>query len=145
MEVVIDIDENIFTRLFDNGTEDYGIRNDDIFDIARSIRNGTPLPKGHGDLIDAKCFVEEYPLAFVRDVINDAQVIIKADKTDKTENEKWRMTKEQKDKICKTLIEDRNYYAKECESHIVKEQGKIMGADYILQRFLDILKTEVEP
>lgn len=43
MKLVIDIDENVFTRLFDNSGEDYGIRNDDIFDMARSIRNGTPL------------------------------------------------------------------------------------------------------
>ena len=42
MKLVIDIDENVFTRLFDNSGEDYGIRNDDIFDMARSIRNGTP-------------------------------------------------------------------------------------------------------
>lgn len=55
------------------------------------------------------------------------------------------MTREQKDKILKALAEDRNYYARECESQIVKEQGKIMGADYMLQRFFDILKTEVEP
>ena len=53
MKIVIDIDENVYTRLFDNGTEDYGIMNDDLFAIAKSIRNGTPLPKGHGRLIDA--------------------------------------------------------------------------------------------
>ena len=52
MEIVIDIDENVFTRLFDNGTEDYEIVNDDLFAIAKSIRNGTPLPKGHGRIID---------------------------------------------------------------------------------------------
>lgn len=50
MQIVIDIDENIFTRLFDNGTEDYAIVNDDLFTIAKSIRNGTPFetqrPKG---------------------------------------------------------------------------------------------------
>lgn len=55
------------------------------------------------------------------------------------------MTIEQKDKILKALVEDRNYYARECESRIIKEQGKVMGADYMLQRFFDILKTEVEP
>lgn len=54
------------------------------------------------------------------------------------------MNKEQKDKILKALAEDRNYYARECERRIVKEQGKIEGADYMLQRFLDILKPEVE-
>ena len=50
MQIVIEIDENVFTRLFDNGTEDYAIVNDDLFAIAKSIRNGTPLetqrPKG---------------------------------------------------------------------------------------------------
>lgn len=52
MQIVINIDENVFTRLFDNGTEDYEIVNDDLFVIAKSIRKGTPLPKGHGKLID---------------------------------------------------------------------------------------------
>jgi hypothetical protein len=44
MKIVIDIDEDVFTRLFDNGTEDYAIANDDLFSIAKSIRKGTPLP-----------------------------------------------------------------------------------------------------
>lgn len=51
MQIVIDIDENVFTRLFDNGTDFYDI--DDILAMAKSIRKGTPLPKGHGRLIDA--------------------------------------------------------------------------------------------
>ena len=54
------------------------------------------------------------------------------------------MTKEQKDKILKVLTEDRNDYAKECEKRITSEQGKIMGANYMLQRFLDVLNTEVD-
>lgn len=55
------------------------------------------------------------------------------------------MTKEQKDKILKLLVEDRNNYARDCERRIAQENGKITGADYMLQRFLDILNTEVEP
>lgn len=55
------------------------------------------------------------------------------------------MTKEEKDKILKALIEERNDYAKEREKQIAIEMGKITGADYMLQRFLDILRTEVEP
>ena len=54
------------------------------------------------------------------------------------------MTKEQKDKILKTLTEDRNNYARDCNRRIAEEWGKITGADYMLQRFLDILSTEVE-
>ena len=52
MQIVIDIDENVFTRLFDNGIEDYEIVNDDLFKIAKAIRKGTPLPKGYRRLID---------------------------------------------------------------------------------------------
>ena len=50
MEIIIDIDENLYTRLFDNGVDNY----DDAVDMAKAIRKGTPLPKGHGDLKDQK-------------------------------------------------------------------------------------------
>lgn len=43
MRIAIDVDENVFTRLFDNGTEDYDITKDDLSNIAQSIRKGTPL------------------------------------------------------------------------------------------------------
>ena len=56
-----------------------------------------------------------------------------------------KMTKEQKDRILKTLEEDRNYYAIGCNRRIEREWGKIEGADYMLQRVLDVLRTEVEP
>ena len=48
MEIVIKIDENVFTRLFDNGMEDYAI------DIAKAIRKGKVLPEHHGRLIIEK-------------------------------------------------------------------------------------------
>lgn len=47
MQIVIDIDVDVLTRLFDNGAEDYAIANDDLFAIAKAIRKGTPLPKGY--------------------------------------------------------------------------------------------------
>lgn len=56
---MISIDEDVFTRLFDNGTEDYAIVNDDLFAVARSIRKGTPLPEHHGRLIDADALQTE--------------------------------------------------------------------------------------
>ena len=43
MKLIIDINENVYTRLFDNGIEDYAIVTDDLFAIAKSIRNATPL------------------------------------------------------------------------------------------------------
>ena len=55
------------------------------------------------------------------------------------------MTREQEDKILKVLVEDRNNYARDCNRRIAEENGKITGADYMLQRFLDVLRTEVEP
>ena len=55
------------------------------------------------------------------------------------------MTKEQKDKILKAIAEDRNDYARDCDRRIAEEQGKIIGADYMLQILLDVLRTEVEP
>lgn len=55
------------------------------------------------------------------------------------------MTREQKDKIFIVLAEDRNNYARDCQRRIEKEYGKIEGADYMIQRFLDILNIEDEP
>ena len=54
------------------------------------------------------------------------------------------MTKEQKDKIIKALVEDRNNYARDCNRRIAEENGKITGADYMLQRFLDVFRSESE-
>lgn len=55
------------------------------------------------------------------------------------------MTKEEKDIILKGLADERNYYERECSKRIEEEYGKVKGADYMLQRFFDILNTEVEP
>lgn len=55
------------------------------------------------------------------------------------------MKKEQRDKILKVMAEERNNYARDCNRRIAEEQGKIRGADYMLQRFLDVLSTEIEP
>ena len=55
MELIIEIDDNLYTRLFDNGVDNY----DDAVDMARAIRKGTPLPRGHGRLIDANAVESE--------------------------------------------------------------------------------------
>ena len=52
MQIVIDVPEDVYTRLFDNGIQDNEIAVDDICEMARSLRLGKPLPKGHGRLID---------------------------------------------------------------------------------------------
>lgn len=48
MKLVIEIDDNLYTRLFDNGVDNY----DDAVDMAKAIRKGTPIPKGHGRVGD---------------------------------------------------------------------------------------------
>ena len=55
MELIIKIDDNLYTRLFDNGVDNY----DDAVDMAKAIRKGTPLPRGHGRLIDANAVESE--------------------------------------------------------------------------------------
>jgi hypothetical protein len=94
MQIVIDIDENIFTRLFDNGTEDYAIVSDDLFAIAKAIRKGTPLPKGHGrlkdiDWIDDNCenhySDKDGSWCYAWKDIDNAPTIIEADKEESEE------------------------------------------------------------
>lgn len=41
MKVIIDVDENVYTRLFDNGVDIEDI--DDIESMQKSIRKGVPL------------------------------------------------------------------------------------------------------
>ena len=53
MQIVIDIDDNLYTRLFDNGVDNY----DDAVDMAKAIRNGTVLPE-HGRLGDLDALIK---------------------------------------------------------------------------------------
>ena len=82
MQIVIDIDDNLYTRLFDNGDEYVA----DMRRACVAIRKGTPLPKGYGDLIDRKELLKQpmdkanCPSNYVR----IAKAIIEAD----TESEK---------------------------------------------------------
>ena len=49
MELIIDISEEIIEYIKNNGCLSVVYTDE----VARAIRNGTPLPKGHGRLIDA--------------------------------------------------------------------------------------------
>ena len=48
MQIVIDIDDNLYTRLFDNGDTDAV----DMLKACVAIRKGILLPKGHGRIGD---------------------------------------------------------------------------------------------
>ena len=84
MQIVIDIDDNLYTRLFDNGVDNY----DDAEDMAKAIRKGTPLPTGHGDLIDRKDLMPDADYedgifgAVSCQQIVEAEAIIEADTTE---------------------------------------------------------------
>lgn len=83
MQIVIDIDENLYTRLFDNGVDNY----DDAVDMAKAIRKGIILPKGHGRLIDADTLWDIYhsnDYDFY-EALDDAPTIIEADKAERSE------------------------------------------------------------
>lgn len=54
MKLIIDISEDVYTRLFDNGIQDNEIATDDIGEMAKALRCGTPL-----DNIKAK--IEQLP------------------------------------------------------------------------------------
>ena len=93
MKIVIDIDDNLYTRLFDNGVDNYG----DAEDMATAIRKGTPLPKGHGRIMDVDKIIKKmeereeylkdnrsmYETACVETALDMfGETIIEADKTE---------------------------------------------------------------
>ena len=81
MKVIIDIGENLYTRLFDNGIE---TSLEDRKVIDKAIRNGKPLPKGHGRLIDADAVLAE-PFGNTQRDVDIAETIIEADKESEVE------------------------------------------------------------
>lgn len=91
MKIVIDIPEDV-KKAFDEATKDdlYGCYYDANSVVGKAIKNGTPLPKGHGRLIDADALEEckeimntitgESKYVVRMDDIRDMPTIIKADK-----------------------------------------------------------------
>lgn len=97
MKIVIDIPEKIYNRYI-NYTESYidfmFIGTEEI--LVKAIRNGTPLPKGSGRLIDADALIKQLKataniewnkkvgsskgLIDAIDIVDDIPIIIEADK-----------------------------------------------------------------
>lgn len=48
IKLIIKIDADVYTRLFDNGIQDNEIATDDICEMARALRLGKPLPQCKG-------------------------------------------------------------------------------------------------
>lgn len=85
MQIVIEVDDDLYTRLFDNGVDNY----DDAANMAKAIRKGKVLPKGHGRLVDAKkllntfwtyCKQGDFGYHQAEDLIKSAHTIVEADK-----------------------------------------------------------------
>lgn len=90
MKIVIDIPKEDYDTLINHNNDKLPavIARNNLWE---ALKHGTPLPKGHGRLIDADSFVQEHPLAFVRDVINDTPTLIEADKGGQNENNNARL------------------------------------------------------
>ena len=83
MQIVIDIDEKLYAAV----TSDFWCGN---YAIQQVIKNGTPLPKGHGRLIDADTVLDKMrdtfdmqelylPIHLKELVIDEMPTIIEAD------------------------------------------------------------------
>ena len=84
MELIIDIPENLYKATVN------GLDANEIWDLRLVVKNGTPLPKGHGRIGDLDALREEIsswgmndyePSDFI-DAIDQADTIIEADKTE---------------------------------------------------------------
>lgn len=98
MQIVIDIPEEMYKRVCD--LDAYVLGDADDILIENAIANGTPLPKGHGRLIDADMLddvimqmnengseITRYEYKMIDDVLFEMQTIIKADKAESEDKE----------------------------------------------------------
>ena len=72
MQIVIDIPKELYKA------NHRGLEAEELWDLRIAIKNGTPLPKGHGRLIDADKFISEH-FGEVARLVDDEPTIIEAD------------------------------------------------------------------
>lgn len=58
MKLIVDIDEDVYTRLFDSGIQDNEIAVDDVCEMARALRLGTLLD-------DVRAEIDRLPLVLL--------------------------------------------------------------------------------
>ena len=73
MQIVIDIPEEEYRKVQDGRAS--------VSMMQKAIRNGTPLPKGHGRLIDADRLMRVDHI-ILESTVNNAPTIIEADKAE---------------------------------------------------------------
>lgn len=88
MQIVIDIKDDDYYDIIGD-TPYIFIGEYTMREIINAVKNDTPLPKGHGRLIDADAFGKELhryteaPYQYALKVFNDAPIIIEADRSGK--------------------------------------------------------------
>ena len=80
MQIVINIEDNLYDAI---NTEFYinGMRSGKTLlqKLVNSVRNGTPLPKGHGRLIDGDDALDRLDSGYDYDVIRYAPTVLESD------------------------------------------------------------------
>lgn len=91
MQIVIDIPEETANKIKDNVMFAGSLPSDIRWDVTSAIVNGTPLPKGHGKLVDTEellntfweyCKQGDFGYHQAEDLIKSATPIIEADRGD---------------------------------------------------------------
>ena len=88
MQIVIEIDEEIYNHMKERFM--YGYADTELGKVGLAVRNGIPLPKGHGDLIDRSKILPYMesrfdmqdlylPTHFKDFVIDELQIVVPAD------------------------------------------------------------------
>lgn len=83
IELVIKIPEKTVNEIKDNAMFAGSISSEILWDVTNAIVNGTPLPKGHGDLIDRNVAYEEFDeagLSWEGGLLKYIPTVIPADK-----------------------------------------------------------------
>ena len=79
MQIVIDIDNQIFDKLTEYG-EPLSAGNGFHDSILKAVANGIPLPKGHGELIDKDTVLDMMNHGILEDYITTMSGVIPADR-----------------------------------------------------------------
>lgn len=87
MEIIIDIPDKLYQEAIKKVRADYPYY--ESFEIHKAIKNGIPLPKGHGSLIDFDALDKDFEkctcagdCGFLTCPVYSQKVIIEADKED---------------------------------------------------------------
>lgn len=88
MQVVINIDDAIYKRTMVYKGEQFSDNDDLLGELITAVNNGTPLPKGHGDLtdkdtinLDEEDFYDGSDYVRAIEAVIDAPTIIEADRS----------------------------------------------------------------